>query len=173
MHPSYPYLFSESTNAPPISLSLQRVNQCTPHILISSASQPMHPSYPYLFSESTNAPLISLSLQRVNQCTPHILISSARSSPQLGTEACVCFLGCLSSGQHEHVNLRDTLKTRWEALWRAVGGALDTPSGSLSTTSPDRVTWNPQGLWFVGCLTSQQHASVSQGRIRSDNFTLR
>ena len=25
--------------------------------------------------------------------------------------------------------------------------------------------------WFVGCLTSQQHASVSQGRICSDNFT--
>ena len=24
---------------------------------------------------------------------------------------------------------------------------------------------------FVGCLTSQQHASVSQGRIRTDNFT--
>ena len=24
---------------------------------------------------------------------------------------------------------------------------------------------------FVGCLTSQQHASVSQGRIYSDNFT--
>ena len=24
---------------------------------------------------------------------------------------------------------------------------------------------------FVGCLTSQQHASVSQGRIREDNFT--
>ena len=26
-------------------------------------------------------------------------------------------------------------------------------------------------LLFVGCLTSQQHASVSQGRICSDNFT--
>ena len=26
-------------------------------------------------------------------------------------------------------------------------------------------------LFFVGCLTSQQHASVSQGRICSDNFT--
>ena len=26
-------------------------------------------------------------------------------------------------------------------------------------------------LWLVGCLTSQQHASVSQGRICSDNFT--
>ena len=27
------------------------------------------------------------------------------------------------------------------------------------------------GELFVGCLTSQQHASVSQGRICSDNFT--
>ena len=26
-------------------------------------------------------------------------------------------------------------------------------------------------ILFVGCLTSQQHASVSQGRICSDNFT--
>ena len=29
----------------------------------------------------------------------------------------------------------------------------------------------PQSSLFVGCLTSQQHASVSQGRICSDNFT--
>ena len=28
-------------------------------------------------------------------------------------------------------------------------------------------------LLFVGCLTSQQHASVSQGRIGEDNFTCR
>ena len=27
------------------------------------------------------------------------------------------------------------------------------------------------GGLFVGCLTSQQHASVSQGRICTDNFT--
>ena len=27
------------------------------------------------------------------------------------------------------------------------------------------------GCLFVGCLTSQQHASVSQGRICTDNFT--
>ena len=27
--------------------------------------------------------------------------------------------------------------------------------------------------WFVGCLTSRQHASVSQGRICTDNFTCR
>ena len=25
--------------------------------------------------------------------------------------------------------------------------------------------------WLVGCITSQQHASVSQGRICSDKFT--
>ena len=30
------------------------------------------------------------------------------------------------------------------------------------------LTWN---CLFFGCLTSQQHASVSQGRICSDNFT--
>ena len=39
--------------------------------------------------------------------------------------------------------------------------------------------WNGSGCrlggvcWLVGCLTSQQHASVSQGRICSDNFTCR
>ena len=30
---------------------------------------------------------------------------------------------------------------------------------------------SPTGLLFVGCLTSQQHASVSQGRICFDNCT--
>ena len=29
----------------------------------------------------------------------------------------------------------------------------------------------PLTVLFVGCLTSRQHASVSQGRICSDNFT--
>ena len=28
-----------------------------------------------------------------------------------------------------------------------------------------------EGLLFIGCLTSQQHASVSQGRICSDKWT--
>ena len=31
--------------------------------------------------------------------------------------------------------------------------------------------WHWWLLLFVGCLTSQQHVSVSQGRICSDNFT--
>ena len=35
-------------------------------------------------------------------------------------------------------------------------------------TSP---TGTGDSCFFIGCLTSQQHASVSQGRICSDNFT--
>ena len=31
--------------------------------------------------------------------------------------------------------------------------------------------WRTGGGLFVGCLSSQQHASVSQGRICTDNFT--
>ena len=31
--------------------------------------------------------------------------------------------------------------------------------------------WGVEVGWLVGCLTSQQHASVSQRRICSDNFT--
>ena len=33
-----------------------------------------------------------------------------------------------------------------------------------------RLVYSLAGQLFVGCLTSQQHASVSQGRICSDNF---
>ena len=33
------------------------------------------------------------------------------------------------------------------------------------------LTLTVQFGWLVGCVTSQQHASVSQGRICSDNFT--
>ena len=38
-------------------------------------------------------------------------------------------------------------------------------------TRPTRWLACERGLFVVGCLTSQQHASVSQGRICSDNFT--
>ena len=31
--------------------------------------------------------------------------------------------------------------------------------------------WGNEDCLFVGCLSSQQHASVSQGRICTDNFT--
>ena len=38
-------------------------------------------------------------------------------------------------------------------------------------TETDRHKGGREGLLFVGCLTSQQQASVSQGPICSDNFT--
>ena len=39
------------------------------------------------------------------------------------------------------------------------------------TTKRNKQTGEEQRMLFVGSLTSQQHASVSQGRICSDNFT--
>ena len=79
-------------------------------------------------------------------------------------------------------------------LWfevTAVTGArkagLDSPAycsqGSYPTTGPLRwwswqkdmlkaeSNWGKEVCLFVGCLTSQQHASVAQGRICLDNFT--
>ena len=51
--------------------------------------------------------------------------------------------------------------------WTGVGEGDSRHSGGylMNVLSPATV------CLLVGCLTSQQHASVSQGRIRSDNFT--
>ena len=43
--------------------------------------------------------------------------------------------------------------------------------GSTSMKVTKEQTQPGKNMLFVGCLTSQQHASVSQGRICSDNFT--
>ena len=42
---------------------------------------------------------------------------------------------------------------------------------SFAVLEANAFTTGPRSLLFVGCLTSQQHASVSQGRICPDNFT--
>ena len=44
-------------------------------------------------------------------------------------------------------------------------------SGSVQCRSVILDVSAPLFVLFVGCLTSQQHASVSQGRICTDNFT--
>ena len=49
---------------------------------------------------------------------------------------------------------------------RAAGIERDT-----LTIQPTRQSVCGEGCWLVGCLTSQQHASVSRGRICSDNCT--
>ena len=51
--------------------------------------------------------------------------------------------------------------------WRGTEGRPTLPQ-SATAVCPGGLAW--WGL-LVGCLTSQQHASVSQGRICTDNFT--
>ena len=56
--------------------------------------------------------------------------------------------------------------------WQAGGGGTGLEV-TASTGWQARVEGQGLGFvcWLVGCLTSQQQASVSQGRICSDNFT--
>ena len=62
--------------------------------------------------------------------------------------------------------------TQVVALTRTLSGFVLCGSWTVSLTLHERLS-SPQfvGCLLVGCLTSQQQASVSQGRICSDNFT--
>ena len=51
------------------------------------------------------------------------------------------------------------------------GAAMGYTWGKVERLSQDRDAWRALVCLFVGCLTSQQHASVSQGWICSDNLT--
>ena len=81
-----------------------------------------------------------------------------------------------------------TQQRRSESAANSMGVFLGQVTANLSTPSPARSTsqasvksvsqliapWAPVRTrvgWLVGCLTSQQHASVSQGRICTDSFT--
>ena len=76
----------------------------------------------------------------------------------------------------------DTLTTRPTRRSHTLTTRPTRPSHTL-TTRPTRPSQPSRGQWVsrptserlllvvVGCLTSQQHASVSQGRICTDNFT--
>ena len=63
------------------------------------------------------------------------------------------------------LTLFQTVKSTLTVGYRTVQHALSTSRVSSV------VVWFEVICLFVGCLTSQQHASVSQGRICSDNFT--
>ena len=61
------------------------------------------------------------------------------------------------------------LKRFWHwCPWQVNASNTFTPSRHHSTSSRHR-PWS--FVLFVGCLSSQQHVSVSQGRICTDNFT--
>ena len=59
------------------------------------------------------------------------------------------------------------LRRQVKSPWPAWGHALTCNQWYVPAPS-SLLGWD---LLFVGCLTSQQHASVSQGRICTDNFT--
>ena len=52
--------------------------------------------------------------------------------------------------------------SRWQRCCSSVRSTSQQPGECISGTHVG---------WLLACLTSQQHASVSQGRICSDNFT--
>ena len=67
-----------------------------------------------------------------------------------------------------------TKTTEGQALWQH--GAAEEDSLFREGNRYFRLAYEEEDhkrllLLFVGCLTSQQHASVSQGRICLDNFT--
>ena len=59
------------------------------------------------------------------------------------------------------------LRSRCPSVILTLGGASPSRCARRRRPSPGSVRVG----WLVGCLTSQQHASASQGRICSDNST--
>ena len=71
---------------------------------------------------------------------------------------------CVNEGQKQRKTERDGHKQRKEDTNERRRGRGKRRRGR-------RRGWSCCLLLFVGCLSSQQHASVSQGRIFTDNFT--
>ena len=64
----------------------------------------------------------------------------------------------------------------WAATWRQGREGREARPPCCWKTLRGRTPCQPINLWhrwglFIGCLTSHQHGSVSQGRICSDKFT--
>ena len=67
-----------------------------------------------------------------------------------------------------------TTKTESHSGVNCSVSTLPAEAGHVAGTdaTEGQALWQPGGVClFVGCLTSQQHTSVSQGRICTDNFT--
>ena len=87
------------------------------------------------------------------------------------------FAGCLTSPQHAGVSQGRVCSGKYTCCHTEIDvadQALYLTQANCSDTGPTSHSANPEtpgACLFVGCLTSQQHASVSQGRICSENFT--
>ena len=92
-------------------------------------------------------------------------------SAQTILHAAVCWLvGWLTSQQHASVSQGRICTDNFTCCSLLVGWLVNVPATCqcISGTDLHRQFYM---LQFVGWLTSQQHASVSQGRICTDNFT--
>ena len=80
------------------------------------------------------------------------------------------------NGQFNTQRMTEKNKVSWVSGWKEVNRHLQVhkiPRGQLRLLSimANWDYWDYMVCLLVGCLTSQQHASVSQGRICTDNFT--
>ena len=92
---------------------------------------------------------------------PVTIYGHLANQPQFGTYSPRCLAG---------QPLECQFLSHWcDWTWRKVAEKVGLEPRSVAT-GPKRRR-GEGGCWLLGCLTSQQHASVSQGRICSDNCT--
>ena len=79
------------------------------------------------------------------------------------------FATCLEGLKHSHTIQKHFVSFKQEVLFLSFKGKQEKSwLGHLCTTMKNLVV---QTCWLVGCLTFQEHACVSQGRICTDNCT--
>ena len=113
----------------------------------------------------------------IERCTLLVVIATAQMSAcQRVRVLCAmalcshCFASCILLASWTRCHAYCSGPQREAARW---------PSGKVSAWRARDTRIDPELFWssqtnvclLVGCLTSQQHASVSQGRICSDHFT--
>ena len=105
----------------------------------------------------------------LHQCLP---LSSVCCFPVPGGSLLPCYVVLSSSAWSSSWSL----PFPWLPLWDTVAPYWDVSQPTTTTDLTKQARWTlSRVMWdfwlFVGCLTSQQQASISQGRICSDNFT--
>ena len=105
------------------------------------------------FLQAISTVMLLLLPVHVSQGSGHLCLA------KLKTSCDVCFVG---QSVHPSIDF---------GVMRAVDPQLCLQPKTVHGCVPVRAAHPSLHCWLIGCLTSQQHASVSQGRICSDNFT--
>ena len=118
-------------------------------------------------------------LKRPIGALPHL----SAATPRLSLSQCQCWPGwTLMVPNLGRWNIKYQWVERFKEYWWKKRSKKLSQEGGMSNRQ--NIKQREQNSWtinnsystvlmieFVGCLTSQQHASVSQGRICTDNFT--